>query len=367
MKSTADERAAMRDVICNLLRSEASESHVRATMTTRSGYDAALWKKLADLGIIGMLIDPEYGGSGLGPIELELIMEETGSVLLCSPFLSSGVLAASLLMSSKNRAVQQRLLPSIADGTTLATVAMTDDRGCWTEAGIGVHAHQVKGHLRLNGVASYVLYGEVSDVFLVVARTSDGLRLYEVTKDDSRFELVPLSMFDPTLRSARLRFADTPARLIEPIDWTSVQKSLDVALIARAGEQVGGTRRIFDMTIAYSKTRFQFGRPIGGFQAMKHWAADLLIDVESSISAARYAADRMANQIDQSQEALYLAAFACSDAYTKISAATIQMHGGIGFTWEHPAHLYARRARAYAQLFGSPSYYREQYLRQLGA
>jgi alkylation response protein AidB-like acyl-CoA dehydrogenase len=365
--TSTEERTAICDAVNSLLSDRSSEAAVRATMETAQGYDPALWKQLVAQGIVGLLIDPDYGGTGLGPIELELVMEGTGAALLCSPLISSGVLAASLLAASGDKETQQRLLPGIAAGSTIATVALTGDAGSWTPDGVAVEATSADGKASLNGVASYVTHGQIADVILVVAKTAGGVGVFEVAADAAGLTREALPSFDKTLRLARLAFANTAARPIATAGWPAVQSAIDLALVAVAGEQAGGARRIFDMTVDYAKLRVQFGRPIGGFQAVKHMAADLLIEVESSTSAARHAAEQLAQQSSQAEEAVSLAAFACAESYVKVAATAIQMHGGIAFTWEHPAHLYLRRARTYAQLFGAPSLYRERYLAQLGA
>lgn len=365
--TSPEERAAICDAVHSLLNDRSSEAAVRATMQTAQGYDPALWQQLVAQGIVGLLIDPEYGGTGLGPVELELVMEGTGAALLCSPLISSGVLAAGVLAASGDKAARQRLLPGIAAGTTIATVALTGDAGTWTPEGVAVEATGADGQASLDGVASYVTHGQIADVLLVVAKTALGIGLFEVAADAAGLTREALPSFDQTLRLARLAFANVPARPIASAGWPAVQSALDLALVAVAGEQAGGARRIFDMTVDYAKLRIQFGRPIGGFQAVKHMAADLLIDVESSTSAARHAAEQLAQQSGQAGEAVSLAAFACAEAYVNVAATAIQMHGGIGFTWEHPAHLYLRRARSHAQLFGAPSLHRERFLAQLGA
>jgi alkylation response protein AidB-like acyl-CoA dehydrogenase len=175
--------------------------------------------------------------------------------------------------------------------------------------------------------------------------------------------------FDHTLRLARIGFAGTQAHRLDatrPV-WCAVRQALNLALVALAGEQAGGARRCLEFTVDYAKSRIQFGRAIGSFQAIKHMAADLLLETESAISAARNAASRLAEGAKDAEAAISLAAFACADAFTTTTAASIQMHGGIAFTWAHPAHLYLRRARADAQLFGTPAVHRERYLAQLGA
>jgi alkylation response protein AidB-like acyl-CoA dehydrogenase len=366
MTTSAEEREAIRDAARSLMEDKSHEAAVRATMATPSGYDPALWAQLVELGVTGLLIAPEYGGTGLGPVELELVMEETGGALLCSPLISSCVLAAGLIAACGDKDAEARLLPGIAEGSTLATVALTGDSGTWTQDGVAVRAEIGDGKAILDGVASFVTHGQIANVLLVVARTGKDFGVFEVAADASGLACKALPSFDQTLRLARLEFAAVPARRIGEVGWPAVQNALDLALVALAGEQAGGARRIFDMTVEYAKTRIQFGRPIGGFQAIKHMAADLLIEVESSVSAARHAAEQLAEKTQQSGEAVSLAAFACAESYAKVAAAAIQMHGGIGFTWEHPAHLYLRRARAYLQLFGPPALHRERYLSQLG-
>ena len=365
--TTLEERTAICDAVNGLLQDRSSEAAVRATMETAEGYDPALWKQLAEQGIVGLLIAPEHGGTGLGPVELELVMENTGAALLCSPLISSGVLAAGLLAVSGDAHAQRRLLPGIAAGTIIATVALTGDAGSWTPEGVAVEARAAGGAATLSGVACYVTHGQMADVVLVVAKTAGGFGVFEVAADAAGLTRKALTSFDKTLRLARLEFADVAARAIGGAGWPAVQSALDLALVALAGEQAGGARRIFDMTIDYAKLRIQFGRPIGGFQALKHMAADLLIEVESSTSAARDAAEQLAARTPQAAEAVGLAAFSCAESYLKVAATAVQMHGGIAFTWEHPAHLYLRRARSGAQLFGASNLHRERFLKALGA
>jgi alkylation response protein AidB-like acyl-CoA dehydrogenase len=200
---------------------------------------------------------------------------------------------------------------------------------------------------------------------LVIARTDAGLGCFEVELDAAEVVIDPLETWDRTLRLSRMAFDGAGARPIGGIDETAIDRALDLARVALAGEQAGAARRIFEMTVDYLKTRVQFGRPIGGFQALKHWAADLLIEVESATSAARAAAQALADDALDKDALVSLAAFACADAFSEVAAASIQMHGGIAFTWEHSAHLYLRRARADAQLLGASDAYRERYLTAL--
>jgi alkylation response protein AidB-like acyl-CoA dehydrogenase len=363
MAISAVERAALRDAVRDLMEQECAEGDVRRVMTSGDDYDPRLWARLAELGAAGTLIDPAYGGMGFGAAELEAVTEETGAALLPSPLISSGVLAASLLGAAAPD-VRERLLPGIADGTTVATVALTGPAGTWEPDGVAVEA---SADGALTGASAYVTHGGGADVLLVVARAADGVGVYEIAPDAPGLTRTAEDVFDPTVPLARLAFDNAPARRIAGLGRPEVAGALDLALIALAGEQVGGARRIFEITVDYLKTRIQFGRQIGGFQALKHYAADLLLDVESATSAARHAAAEHAAGSADAGGAVALAAFTCADAFHTTAMYAIQMHGGIAFTWEHPAHLYLRRARSGRQLFGGSPLHRERYLTAKGA
>jgi alkylation response protein AidB-like acyl-CoA dehydrogenase len=363
----AEERVALVDAVQRLLRDKSTESDVRRTMETESGYDPDLWKQLADMGLLGLIVDTAHGGSGGGPIELELVMEEIGAALLCSPFLSSAVLATALLNACGDETAKKRLLPALVSGDRIATAALAGEKGLWTKDDVSVAARQTGDRWTLDGVASYVTHGQAADVLLVVASVGSDVGVFEVDAKAEGLQVAPLSTFDLTLRLAKLSFKSVQARRLGTAGWSVVKAALDLTLVALAGEQAGGARRSLDMTVEYGKNRIQFGRPIAGFQALKHMAADMLLEAESATSAARNAAKRLAEGGADADTAVSLAAFACADAFTMVTATSIQMHGGIAFTWDYPAHLYFRRARADAQLFGNPSFHRERYLTTLGA
>jgi alkylation response protein AidB-like acyl-CoA dehydrogenase len=362
---TPEERSAMRDAFRRLLSESCTQASVRATMATAPGYDAELWRQMAEMGIPGLIIDESYGGIGAGPLELELLMEEAGAALLPSPLFSSGVLAAALLSASTDEAAKVRLLPQIATGELIATVALASERGKWTPEDVGVTAARAGDSWRLNGVCAYVTNAAEAGIFLVVAKTETGVATFEVAPNAAGVARTPMESFDRTQRFSRLEFHDVTAPPIAGAGAQAVETMLDVARVALAGEQAGGARHVFDFTVEYIKMRVQFGRPVGGFQAIKHMAADLLLEVESATSAARHAAQALAEASPETSALVSLAGFACADAYAQIAATAIQMHGGIGFTWEHPCHLYLRRARADAQLLGSSSFYRERYVAAL--
>ena len=365
----AEDLTALTDSLHRLLQDRSAESDVRRTMETPSGYDPELWRQLAEMGVVGLVIDEAYGGVGAGPVELERVMEEAGAALLCAPLVSSAVLAAGLIQALGDEATKTRLLPTIADGSRIATVALAGPKGGWTADDVAVEAARSGENWTLSGVASFVTHGQVADVILVVANAPDGLAVFEVEPSAAGLAIKPLPTFDHTLRLAELSFAATPARRLatsRPV-WEAVEAALDLVRVALAGEEAGGARRTLEFTVDYAKTRAQFSRLIGSFQAIKHMAADLLLESESATSAARAAARSLADADKGAPAAISLAAFACADAFGAITATAIQMHGGIAFTWAHPAHLYLRRARADAQLFGSPAAYRERYLEALGA
>jgi alkylation response protein AidB-like acyl-CoA dehydrogenase len=367
---TAEERVALTDSLNRLLADKSAEADVRRAMETPSGYDPALWRALAEMGVVGLIVEEAYGGVGAGPVELERVMEEAGAALLCAPLLSSGVLAAALLQALGDEAAKSRLLPAVADGSRIVTVALTGAKGGWTAADVAVTA-EARGDdaWALSGVAGFVTDGQSADVLLVVARVLDELAVFEVEPGAIGLSIKPLPTFDHTRRLAEIGFDRAAARRLAsdvPV-WTAVEAALDLVRVALAGDEAGGAKKALEMTVDYAKTRAQFGRLIGSFQAIKHMAADLLLESESAISAARHAAARLAEGSDDAPAAVSLAAFACADAFSAVTAAAIQMHGGIAFTWAHPAHLYLRRARADAQLFGTSADYRERYLQQLGA
>ncbi|WP_293377153.1 acyl-CoA dehydrogenase family protein [Phenylobacterium sp. SCN 70-31] len=360
---TPEERTALQDAVTRLLADRSAEADVRRTMETEAGYDPVLWTQLAEMGVTGLIVDEAYGGAGAGPLELEAVMEAAGAALLCGPLLGSGVLAAEFLQRLDDADAKTRLLPGIAAGATIAAAALTGESGAWTPEGVAVTADGDA----LSGAASYVIHGQSADVLLVLARTPDGLGAFEVDSGAAGVTIHALPTFDHTLRLARIAFDAAPGRRLTGDAWAAAEAALRLALVGLAGEQAGGARRCLDFTVDYAKNRYQFGRAIGSFQAVKHMAADLLLETESAISAARNAAAKLAAAAPDADAAVSLAAFACADAYVKTTADAVQMHGGIAFTWAHPAHLYLRRARADAQLFGVSAAHRERFLTALGA
>ncbi|MEU1513379.1 acyl-CoA dehydrogenase family protein [Streptomyces sp. NPDC005811] len=345
------------------------ETEVRRLMETPEGFDRALWRRMGtELGLQGLAVPEEYGGAGCGPVEVGVVMEETGRTLLCAPFLSSAVLATTTLLRCADEEARKRLLPGLAAGELVATLALTEDSARWDTAGVGLTARESGGSWLLTGHKTFVLDGAAADVVLTVARAADGIGVFVVDGDAPGLTRAPLPTLDPTRRQARLEYREVPAtRLRTHGDgWDLVAQVLDRAAVALAAEQVGVASRALDMAVEYAKVRHQFGRAIGSFQAVKHLLADVLLEVESARAAAHYALLAAESEAPDLPAVASLAKAFCSDACVQATAENIQVHGGIGFTWEHPAHLYLKRAKTSQLLFGDPAYHRELLARRIG-
>jgi alkylation response protein AidB-like acyl-CoA dehydrogenase len=362
MSSTiTSEQEQLRSVVRQFLEAKSPESAVRQQMATDRGFDDAVWKQMADeLELQGLAIPEAYGGSGFGFQELTLVLEEMGRALLCAPYFSSIVLAANTLLLGADDAAKSDFLPGIATGKILATLALTEDTGRWDQDGIAATARDSDGW-HVSGTKSFVLDGHIADLILVVARSANGLSLFAVDGDAPGLTRELLSTLDLTRKQARLTLEGVTARLIGPEGkaWPAIQRVLQLAAIALAAEQVGGAQRVLETAVEYAKLRVQFGRSIGSFQAIKHKCANMLLAVETARSAAYYAAHCANESHEDLPWVTSLAKAYCSEAYLHAAAENIQVHGGIGFTWEHSAHLYFKRAQTSELVLGSPVYHRE--------
>ena len=278
------------------------------------------------------------------------------------------MLAAQTLLHSGDDAAKKELLPGIASGETIATLAFTEPNGKWDESGITATAAKAGDGWTIDGTKMFVLDGHTAGLIIVAAKTDAGVSLFTVTADASGLTRTPLSTMDQTRKQAKLEFSGTPASLLgtEGEGWNVLERVLDLAAVALAAEQVGGAQFVLEMAVQYAKDRVQFGRPIGSFQAIKHKCADMLLEVESAKSAAYYAGWCASELNDELPSVASLAKAYCSEAYFHATAENIQIHGGIGFTWEHPAHLYFKRAKSSELLFGDPTYHRELLAQRIG-
>ncbi len=367
--SFTDEQEEYRSVLRRFLEDKSPTTEVRRLMETDEGCDPEVWRQLSqELGLTAIHIPESYGGQGFGIGDLAIAVEEMGRALLCAPFFSSVVLAANALIHSGDDAAKAAHLPGIAAGTTIATLAFTEPSGRWDESGITMEATASGDGHTLTGTKSYVLDGHTADLIIVAARTGAGVSLFAVNGDASGLERTALATMDQTRKQARLEFSSTPATLIgaDGAGWQVLETVLDLAAVGLAAEQVGGAQFVLEMAVQYAKDRVQFGRPIGSFQAIKHKCADMLLEVESAKSAAYYAGWCANEMNDELPQVASLAKSYCSEAYFHASAENIQIHGGIGFTWEHPAHLYFKRAKSSELLFGDPTYHRELLAQRIG-
>jgi len=364
-----EEQEELRKTVRSFLENKSSEEAVREQMETENGFDPAVWSQMGEqMGLQGLHIPEEYGGSGYGYVELGIVLEEMGRSLLCAPFFSTVVLAANTLLLSGDEDAKKAHLPGIASGETVATLAYTEPSGKWDESGITMEASSSGDGYTLSGTKSFVLDGHTAALIIVAAKTGAGTSLFAVDGDASGITKTPLSTMDQTRKQAKLDFDNTPATLIgeEGKGWDTLQTVLDLAAVSLAAEQVGGAQMVLDMAVEYAKVRVQFGRPIGSFQAIKHKCADMLLEVESAKSAAYYGMWCASEMNDELPSTASLAKAYCSEAYFHAAAENIQIHGGIGFTWEHPAHLYFKRAKSSELLFGDPTYHREQLAQRIG-
>jgi len=354
-----------------------SEERVRAAMETEQGYDSATWQQLSEeLAWTALTIPEEYGGLGMSYLDLHPLMEEMGRALLCSPFFSTICLGANALLLGGNGVQKERHLPGIAAGEATATLAYAEKNGQLDAAGIEATCSRTAAGYILRGTKSYVLDGHTADLLIVAARTensegAEGVSLFLVPGDADGVKRAWLPTMDQTRRLASVELNDVlvpPDALVgeEGRGWALCERTLDLARIALAAEQVGAAEMCLDMSVEYAKVRKQFGRPIGSFQAIKHKCADMLMMIESARSAAFYASALAGQGERDLEEAASSAKAFCSDAFFHCAAENIQIHGGIGFTWEHAAHMYFKRAKAAEVLFGAPSFHRERVAKRMG-
>jgi len=364
-----EEQEELRRTVRAFLDQKSPEAEVRRLMETSVGYDPAVWQQMGEqLGLQGLAIPEEYGGSGYGFVELGIVLEEMGRRLLCAPYFASAVLAAQTLLHADDEAARKQWLPGIATGETIGTLALYEPSGGEDEDAVTARATQSSTGWTIDGTKSFVLDGHVADLLLVVARTDAGTSLFAVTGDAAGITRTQLVTLDETRKQAQLDFAGTPATLIG-VDggaWPVVERVAELAIVALSAEQMGGAQFVLEMSVQYAKDRYQFGRAIGSFQAIKHKCANMLMSVEAAKSGAYHAWSCAAERNDELTEAAAIAKSACSESYLYVAAENIQINGGMGFTYEHPAHLYFRRAKTNELLFGEPAHWRDRLAQHLG-
>ena len=351
---------------------QSDEATVRRLMESDAGYDRALWSRLgSELGALALAVPEELGGAGAGLVDQAVAAEELGAALFCGPVLGTIGLAIPALVAAPAGAVRDELLPALADGSrTAALVAPLfgpygsgdgSRRGGQDAAATTIASTAASGErTTLSGTVEQVPDAAAADALLVVASSPEGPVL--ALAADGAAEVTPRGSLDLTRRHARVGFDGTPARVIATGDDAdrAIRAAYLTGATLLAAEQVGIAQHLLDLTVAYAKERLQFGRPIGSFQAVKHRCADMLVATEHARTTALHAAWVLEDpSLDEPELAVAMAQAVCSETGYRVAADTVQMHGGIGFTWEHPAHLYYKRAVADAALLGSAETYRE--------
>jgi alkylation response protein AidB-like acyl-CoA dehydrogenase len=349
----SDEQQSFRMSLRRFVESTWGSAELRRLIASQRGFDDDVWQRMAgELGLQGLVVPAAEGGAGSGWTELAITLEEMGRRLGGGPLLSTAALVPALLAGLADEPAR----------TLLASVTAGQLVGAAIEPRPFPHASPVTAerrgaHWRLDGRVRHVLDGPVLDTFVVPATTTAGVRLFAVKRDDAA--VAPLSTLDLTRRQADITYAGTPALLLSEVESSErVGRAQMLAAIALAAEQLGGASRCLEMSVEHAGTRHQFGRAIGSFQAVKHMCADMLVDVEAARSAVAYAAWAADNDPAVLAEAAAIAKIVASEAFCRVAGRTIQVHGGIGFTWEHDAHLYYRRAHSTEVLFGSPTEHR---------
>ena len=374
--SFTDEQTEFRSILRRFLADKSPTTEVRRLMETEDGYDPDIWRQLSqDLGVMAIHIPEEYGGQGFGFVELAIVLEEMGRSLLCAPYFSTVVLAATAILNAGDEDQKRALLPPIAAGETRAALAFTEENGRWDTGGAAMTATAVDGGYQLDGVKSYVLDGHTADLIVVLARApgstgDDGLSFFTVAGDADGMGRRRLQGVDDTRKLARLEFKGVQAQLLgsEGSAAAPLARTLDQAVACLANEMVGGAEALREQALDYAQLRMQFGRTIASFQTMKHKAADMLIDVELAKSAAYYAAAAAdghdGENISDLPAVASLAKAGAGEAFMQTAIHTIQVHGGIGFTWDNDTHLWFKRAKSSEVFLGDATYHRELMLQR---
>lgn len=344
---------------------------VRRLMEEEEGHDPGLWTQFAELGWLGLLLPSDLGGIGTDFVDLAVLLEEMGRVVLPGPYLSTAVLAATLLLDERADPRAREALEAMATGRFRACVAWLEADGRWEAESIRAQWQSRPGDtLELNGTKVFVPDALGADEILVAVRAPgssgvQGVDLVRVPRDADGLRIQPLRTMDQTRKQAEVQLdgvrVPASARLgAEGSGWDRLQRMADAGRVALAAESCGGAARVLDMSVEYAKVREQFGRPIGSFQAIQHKCADMMVKVESGRSAAWYAAWALANEAEDAPLAAATAKAWCSDAYREVAGDGIQVHGGIGFTWEHDMHIYFKRAKSSEVAFGDAVANRER-------
>ncbi|MGW4336961.1 acyl-CoA dehydrogenase [Rhodococcus koreensis] len=363
--ATTAEHRALREAVRDFLADTSGPTEVLLVQDSELGYRHEMWATMAEqLELQGMLVDEKHGGSGAGIRDLVVVAEEFGRSAACSPFFSSSVLTTLAIADCAQEAWSTELLPGLAAGTRLGCLAFADADGWWQAGEEAVRAHPDGDSWRLDGRAHHVLFGHCADTVVVAARTDEGTGLFLVDPSDPNVRRVRCPALDLTRPLTTFTFAGAVAQRISgAVDISeALSRALDKSLVVQAAERVGGARRCLDLTTEYAKTRHQFGRPVGANQAVKHGLADLIRALEPVAAAVDVAAHAADTDSPELPTLVSLLCVAGPERYLQVAGEAIQLHGAIGFTWEHWAHIHLKRAKTDQLLFGSSTWHRERLL-----
>jgi alkylation response protein AidB-like acyl-CoA dehydrogenase len=363
----SDEQELLQATARDVLTREVPPGVVRETAESPQGTNESLDRKLAELGWTGLLIPESHGGLGLGTLEMAILLAEFGRAAVPGPYFASAILAATALIHAGDRQQKKHWLPKIATGEATATIAVLEKDDRLDAGGVHARARRSRSGYRLDGTKLFVPYAHVADLLIVAGRTARdaGVTLFLVDPRVSGVTIRPLETIDRTRRVSEVELRGVEVGREHVLGrvgggWTTVATVFDVAAVALAADALGGSERVLQMAVDYSKTREQFGRPIGSFQAIKHLAAEMVADVEPARSLVWYAAHaRDAIPRDASRAASMAKASLC-DIYSRSANRAVQMHGGIGFTWEHDIHFWFKRAKWNEVAYGDSSFHRER-------
>jgi alkylation response protein AidB-like acyl-CoA dehydrogenase len=352
------------------LTAECPPAEVRRLMETETAFDAALWSKMAEQGWTGIISPEEYGGIGMGMVEMAAVLEEMGRALLPGPFLSTVLLAGSAIALAGTESQKQRYLTAICQGSAKATLAILEEGASWSTDSVHLHASGSAGGYVLKGRKLFVPDAGVADFLVCAARLRGDLALFIVPAGTHGVNIKATPAIDATRKLCEVILDSVivpQAGLLAIGDRAeaAVEHAFAVSTVGLVAEMVGGMQRLLDVSVEYAKTRKQFGRPIGQFQAVQHMCADMLLMTESSRSAVYYAAWAMGEDESAASAAVSVAKAYASDAYREVGNRAIQVHGGMGFTWENDVHLYYRRAKASEIAFGDATWHRERLAKQV--
>ncbi len=363
------EQEMLRETARKFLADECSPSLVRKMMEDATGITPDLWQKIAGLGWLGLIYPEEYGGAGGSFVDLTVVLEEMGRVIFPGPYFSTLLLGGLAILEGGSEIQKKTWLPRIAAGEARATLAWVEPDGAWGASGITLPAKKDRGGFVLTGTKLFVPDAHTADALVVAARTASdpeaGVTLFLVPRESPSVTVTLLPTMDQTRKLCEVTFTVTrvPAEAIlgeVGRGWSILQRVLDRATAGLCAEMCGGAQKVLEMSTEYVKVRRAFGRPIGAYQAIKHKCADMLLLTENAKSITYYAAWAVSEDVPQATLAASMAKAYTSDAYRRVASDAIQVHGGIGFTWEHDLHLYLKRAKGSEVTFGDATYHRER-------